>query len=398
MKTSVVQRIRGFVVVEVRGRQLEGLLNRMTERRMSMWDIRITAEHQASLCLPLPDFFRLRPLLKETGCRVRVRQRHGLPFLLDKLERRKFFAIGLLGFIIGVYLLSSMVWKVSVEGNEKIQTDQILAAAKAQGIYAMQWKYKLKEPVELSRNLQGQLPGASWIGVEIQGTHVIIKVVEATIPESKPLMNPRHLVASKNAMVTQIFAEKGRPAVKVNTYVRKGDILISGILGDEANRQTVVASGKVKGLVWYKPTVEVPLTQRYKVYTGETKTRSYLVLGSRGVQVYGYGKLPFEAYETIPDRQTLSWRNFVLPVGWLKEKLMEVRYVEQPVDPKEAAAIGLEQAKGQILAEAGPEARVVGEKILHEKAENGKVYMEVHLEVEELIAAEQPIVAGPIVP
>ncbi|MGF7032002.1 hypothetical protein J2T17_002921 [Paenibacillus mucilaginosus] len=398
MKTSIVQRIRGFVVVEVRGRQLERLLNRMTERRMSMWDIRITAEHQASLCLPLPDFFRLRPLLKETGCRVRVRRRQGLPFLLDKLERRKFFAFGLLGFIIGVYLLSSMVWKVSVEGNERIQTDQILTAAKAQGIRPMQWKFKLKEPVELSRGLQGQLPGASWVGVEIQGTHIIIKVVEATIPEPKALMNPRHLVASKNAMVTQIFAEKGRPAVKVNTYVRKGDILISGLLGDETNRQTVVASGKVKGLVWYKPTVEVPLTQRYKVYTGETKTRSYLVLGNRGIQVYGYGKLPFEAYETIPDRQTLSWRNFILPVGWLKEKLMEVRYVEQPVDPKEAAAIGLEQAKGQILAEAGPEARVVGEKILHEKAENGKVYMEVHLEVEELIAAEQPIVAGPIVP
>ncbi len=96
---------------------------------------------------------------------------------------------------------------------------------------------------------------------------MIIKIVEATIPETPQLLSPRHLVASKNAMVTEIFAEKGKPVVKPNAYVRKGDILISGILGDEAHQQTVVAQGKVKG--WYGTS----LLSRYRLSGSTKRTR-----------------------------------------------------------------------------------------------------------------------------
>ncbi|MDQ1912934.1 sporulation protein YqfD [Paenibacillus sp. GD4] len=392
MKQNYIHLWRGFVKLEVTGSRLERLINRIIEKRMSIWDIRYLDNHRAEMCISIGDFFRLRPLLKETGSRIRIKERLGFPFFLDKLWRRKFFAVGVICFLVGIYLLSSLVWQVRVEGNQTISTDQILQAARQEGIYKYQWKRRLPEPEQLSRQLQSQLPSAAWVGVELQGTHVVIKVVEATIPEKPPLMNPQHLVAAKNAMVTDLFAEKGRPLVKPNMYVRKGDILISGILGDEMNQQTVVAAGYVKGLVWYTPKIEVPLTQKYKVYTGESKKRFYLVFGNRALQITGYGQLGFEQFESLTDRKTLGWRSFALPVGWMHEKVMEVQYVEQPIDPKEARAIGLEQVRSELLADAGKDARVVSEKILHEKTENGKVYMEVHLEIEEHIATEQPIV------
>ncbi|GAA4858280.1 sporulation protein YqfD [Paenibacillus vulneris] len=392
MKSSFLLSLRGYVLIEIRGGQLERLINALSEKKMSVWDIRIVDETHAEMFIVVKDYFRLRPLLKETGCRVHVRTRHGLPFLLDKLEKRKIFAIGIIGFVIGLYMLSSVIWQVRVEGNELISTQQVLEAAKEQGIYKLQWKYRLKNPDVMSRAMQSKLPGTAWVGVEVHGTHIIIKVVEATVPDKQPLLNPRHLVASKSGMVTYILAEKGRPLVKANTYVKKGDILISGILGDEVNRQTVVASGEVRGLVWYSPKVEVPLVQQYKVYTGEVKERSYLVFGNRALQLTGYGKTGFEQFETIPERKTLQIGTYNLPIGWLNEKVMQVHVMEKSLDPQVARALGIEEAKKEILASAGPDAKVVNEKILHEKTENGKVYMEVHLEVEESITQEQPII------
>ncbi|WP_079910544.1 sporulation protein YqfD [Paenibacillus sp. 32352] len=392
MKSSFLLSLRGYVLIEIRGGQLERLINALSEKKMSVWDIRIVDETHAEMFIVVKDYFRLRPLLKETGCRVHVRTRHGLPFLLDKLEKRKIFAIGIIGFVIGLYMLSSVIWQVRVEGNELISTQQVLEAAKEQGIYKLQWKYRLKNPDVMSRAMQSKLPGTAWVGVEVHGTHIIIKVVEATVPDKQPLLNPRHLVASKSGMVTYILAEKGRPLVKTNTYVKKGDILISGILGDEVNRQTVVASGEVRGLVWYSPKVEVPLVQQYKVYTGEVKERSYLVFGNRALQLTGYGKTGFEQFETIPERKTLQIGTYNLPIGWLNEKVMQVHVMEKSLDPQVARALGIEEAKKEILASAGPDAKVVNEKILHEKTENGKVYMEVHLEVEESITQEQPII------
>jgi similar to stage IV sporulation protein len=273
LKASILSALRGYVLIEIRGQGLERLINRFVEKRIYVWDIRFHEENRAELYIVLKDFFRLRPLLKETGSRVHVLKRFGTPFVLDKIEKRKFFAMGIACFVIGLYLLSSIVWQVRVEGNERISTTEILQAARQEGIYKLQWKFRLKESAVLSKSLQGKLSGAAWVGVEVQGTHVVIKVVEAVIPEKPQLLSPRHLVASKSAMIISIFADKGRPLVKPNMYVRKGDILISGILGDELNQQTVVAKGEVKGLVWYTPKVEVPLVRQYKVYTGEVMKR-----------------------------------------------------------------------------------------------------------------------------
>ncbi|MCD1261573.1 sporulation protein YqfD [Paenibacillus athensensis] len=391
-QSMFIARLRGYVRLELRGRGGEAMINEMLATGLSAWDIQPMQDERLRLCVPVGEFFELKPLLKRTGCRMHVLERRGLPFFLDKLGRRKLFFAGGAGFLLGMFLLSSLVWQVSVEGNERIAQADVMRAAEQLGIHRFQWKFKLPQTEELAHGIQAALPQAAWVGVEVRGTHVHIKVVEATIPQKPELMNPRNLVASKNALVTEIMAEKGRPLVQPNAYVRKGDVLISGKIGDEENYQVVVASGKVKGIVWYTSQIEVPLTQTFKTYTGESKERSYLVFGSRALQVTGYGKLAFEQHETLTERKTLSWLGYTLPVGWMHEKLMEVRQVEQPVELAQARQSGLEQARSRLLAAAGPESRIAGEKILHEKSENGKVYMKVHFEVEETISEEQPIV------
>jgi similar to stage IV sporulation protein len=393
LKTTTFNRIRGYVGIELRGDQLEKLLNILIEKKMTVWDIRRTDEHKVRLFIVLRDFFRLKPLLKQTGSRVHVAERHGLPFWLDKLGSRKMFAAGLIAFVICLYLLSSLVWKIDVEGNETIARSDIIQAAKQQGLFRFQWKFRMQEPDVLSKAIHLELKGVSWVGVEVKGTKVNIKIVEATRPDNSPLMNPRHLIASHNAMITEIFTETGKPIARPNMNVRKGDILISGIIGDETNRQVVVAKGTVRGIVWQETTVEMPLVLKQKVYTGESKKRSYLVLGSRGIQVSGYGKPAYEQSEVQSDRKVLQWRKFTLPIGWLKETVMESRIEETVLDSEEAVKIALEQARSEVLSAGGKDAKLRGEKILlHEKSDNGKVYMKVLFEVEQNIALELPIV------
>jgi similar to stage IV sporulation protein len=318
--------------------------------------------------------------------------RYGFPFLLGKFGSRKWFIVGSAMFAVSLYLLSSLIWQVTVIGNEKIPQSVIMDAAAKQGLHRFQWKFKLDEPAELARRLQAELPDMAWVGVEVNGTHLTIRVVESKKPDPKPLLSPRNLIAAKNAVITEIIAEKVRAIVKQNTYVRKGDVLISGVIGDETHSKIVVADGKVRGIVWYKSSIESPLVRHNNVQTGDSKTRGYLVIGSRALQLTGYGKVPFEKYESLVERSTVQWREWSLPFGWIKEKLMDVKTVEQQIDPAEAKRIGLARAREQLMKQSGADARIISEKILHEKTESGKVYMEVHFEVEESIAQEQPIV------
>ncbi len=146
------------------------------------------------------------------------------------------------------------------------------------------------------------------------------------------------------------------------------------------------------GLVWYVYEIESPLNQKVKVYTGESKTKWHLLLGNRTLQVWGFGKPEFERYEAVETQHQLAWRNWTLPLGRVKEQLMEVREDVRRLSEEEAKQTGLLEAKAVILEKAGKDARIVEQNILHEKTENGKVYMKVFFEVEQSIAKERAIV------
>ncbi|WNS43774.1 sporulation protein YqfD [Paenibacillus sp. MMS20-IR301] len=391
MKEPPLSSLRGFVTLHVTGPQVERFINAVTGAGIVIWDVR-PAGNGASLKLLLDDFFRLRPLLRETGCRMHVTERSGIPFRAARLWKRKFFAAGLLIFGIGLLLLSSMVWEVKVEGNTRIASEDILEAARQEGVYPFQWIWRMEESDKLSRELTTLVPGLTWAGFHRTGTSITIQVVEADRPEDKPLHSKRHLISRTDAVVTEIYAEQGRPVVSRNTRVKKGDILISGTLGDEENMEFVVAKGEVKGLVWHEYNLEVPLKRTGSSYTGERKDRLYLVLGNWAIQLWGYGDSGFAKSRTLAEPDMLSWRSFQLPLGLMNEKELEIKYTAETLSAEAARDEGLARAKSDIMARYGTDSVIKSQKILHEKKENGKVYMKVLFEVEERIAEELPIV------
>ncbi|MHA7962727.1 sporulation protein YqfD [Paenibacillus sp. CAU 1782] len=392
MKGQGVIWVKGEVVVEIRGGSPEELVNKCLAGGLSLSSIARTSNGVMRFTLSVSDFFRLRPYLKETSCRVHVISRHGLPFLLRRAERRIGFAAGLTFFFVLLFLLSSLVWSVDVEGNTRLTREEVLNAAKSEGLYPMQWSFRLQDADVLSKRLVSALPGTTWVGVEKKGTKVRIQVVEMTLPEKPPLQNPRHLVASADAVITQIVAETGKAVVKKNTRVKAGQTLISGIIGSETNNKTVVAQGTVRGLVWYEYDIASPMVQKVKVYTGDKKTRWYAVIGSRALQVSGFGNPGFEQSESIEHMELLSWRKWSLPVGRMKETIMDAEMRERELTQEEAKNNGILGAKADIMEKAGIDVLFRDEIVLHEKAENGKVYMKVLFEVEQSIVKELPIV------
>lgn len=395
VKPPATAKWRGYVRIAVRGKHTEQLINELYTQEISIWDISRLGEDQVSMMLMLPDFFRLRPLLRRTGCRVHVLERYGLPFSLRQLSKRSFFASGLLLFLLGLYMLSSLVWTIEVKGNERIHTEQILEAAKKEGVFPFQWSFRLKKMDEISKEIHAQLPDATWIGVSKQGTKIMIHVVESAVPDSKKLVNPRNLVAKVDAVVTQIIASQGKAVVRPNTRVKKGNVLISGIIGSTDMPRIVPAQGTVKGLVWHEYNISVPFLTKEKTFTGAYKERQYIQLGDRRLQVSGYGGIEFANYEIIEEEEQAGVSRIKLPIKWVHEKIMEVAEVAKERSEDETVRVGLEQAHADIAAKYGGDSRIVTEKILHQKADNGKVNLKVLFEVEQSIAVEQPIVSAP---
>ena len=77
----------GYLVIILKGKRIERLINLAIQKKMQIWNIARYDQERGKLAIRLEDFFELKPLLKETGCRVRIMSKHGLPFFFKKVKK-----------------------------------------------------------------------------------------------------------------------------------------------------------------------------------------------------------------------------------------------------------------------------------------------------------------------
>jgi len=98
---------------------------------------------------------------------------------------------------------------------------------------------KLKNRVnlrEVENSVLKQMNGISVINIKFIGTRARVEIVERTMPpDILPLDKPTNIVASKDGIITKVLSYKGQPLVQVDDYVKKGQILISGVITDKTN-------------------------------------------------------------------------------------------------------------------------------------------------------------------
>ncbi len=395
MKGNWLAALRGYLWVKLIGGDAQAFLKAAVSERIVLWNIAYDKQDELTFCVMVPDFYRLPPLLKTYGARTRIMLKRGLPFQLARLSRRKTFAAGMLAFVSLLFVLSTFVWQVNIAGESVIPEEKILQAARQEGLFPYQWAPRMPSSETLSRRLAARLPDAAWVGVEKKGTTVTITVVDSAKPEDRAADGPRNLVAKTDAVITSIVAENGKPLVKRHDRVKKGQVLVSGWLGDGERRKAVMSKGKVLGLVWHEVKIVSPQLRQEKTLTGASRERTYFLIGNRALQISGYGGETFS--ESRTGAQIEPWRLFSwkLPFGVMKEKEWEVRTVQERLTAEAAKQAGLAQAREQLLQKWGPDARITSENILHEQIENGKVMMTVLFELEQSIAVEQPIVQTP---
>lgn len=74
--------ITGYLLVAVQGRNTEKFINLAIRQHIPLWDLHRNPGG-SSLKVDLDSFFELRHLAKQTGCRVQIIRKGGLPFFFQ---------------------------------------------------------------------------------------------------------------------------------------------------------------------------------------------------------------------------------------------------------------------------------------------------------------------------
>ena len=334
--------LRGYVRIRAKGFSAERFMNMAAFRGVYLWDI--AYEGAAVTMKAAGDSLDiLEACAQKTGCSMEVLGWGGLPAFLRRFRRRQVWSAGLLLFAAGLYLLSSFIWTVRVEGNERLETAELLSACEDLGVKPGVWKRGV-DTAEVTNRLLVQFSDISWVSVSIKGTDVTIKLAE-TIEKAERIdrETPCDIVASADGVIVQITAERGTPKVKPGDVVKKGDVLISselliGLEGEEQHTEYTAAEGAVTARIWQRLTEELPLQYEEIQYSGVEKENHSIVFSEKELDIiHPDGAGQWE--KTLLSEQPLALGDFELPLHLKKEIWKEYKILEKTRTLEETKSI-----------------------------------------------------------
>ncbi|RNA68866.1 sporulation protein YqfD [Alteribacter keqinensis] len=394
MKNMWINTFSGYVRVKVEGTYPELFINRCNDNKIMIWDIRQAGEKTYVCSVLLDDVKRLRKVSRESGCKIRFLERKGAPFFIRKMVIRNGFVTGTAIFVALLFLLANMVWNIEIDGASPAMEHDIRQKVDELGIQRGKLQFRLPPPEVIQEEISDEIPDATWIGVTIRGTTYHFQVVEKELAEKEPAEAPGHLVASRKAVIHHMFVEQGSAVVEANQVVKKGDLLVTGLIGREGKEQRVAAKGEVFGEVWYKAHVTVPLEQTFHAVTGNYDTHHYINFGRFQMPVWGFGDSEFEAITEEEFTRSFSPFGYTLPFQYKRVTNRETETVNQVLAYEEALETAKDKSRIEVMERFSEKAEIMGEKVLHEEEQNGKVKVTIHYRIIDNISRKQPIIQG----
>ncbi len=311
---------------------------------------------------------------------ISLYQVKGLKHYHDTIKNNIIFIISMILGIIYMCLLSNIIFDIKIMTNNKdiikiINTELELANLKK---YRLVKSFKEKELIK-EKILNNYKDKIEWIEIDRIGTKYYIRVLERIIHKDNTLNNYQSVVARKNGIIMEIKASSGEIIKKVNDYVNKGDVIISGeITKDEEVKNIVEAKGSVYGETWYNVKVIIPRTYKLVKYTGNSYNKySITILGKR-ILLFNKKKYDLSEYQ---DKRIIS--SNLLPIEFNKTKVLEKKEDIYFYTYEDAWNKGLSLAREKLLSDLKGDSKILLQKKLKLYEENSTIVVEVFFKVYE---------------
>ena len=341
--------IFGYVNIVVEGFFIERFINTCISKQILFWNTKRPKSTVLSANIGVSNFKNVVKIAKKCNCKIKINNKNGLPFLLNKYRKRKVFAGTLIFIILVIIAVSNFIWNIQISGVDEVKQKEILEFIQNEGVQIGKYKNKI-DLQYLINKIRIEREDIAWIGMEIKGTNLIIEVVEA---DKKPEIIDENeycnIVATKDGIVSKVKAQNGTPLVKEGDTVKKGDILIQGLIeGKYTENRYVHSEGEVIAKVWYSEKEKIYYNQNYENQTGNKEKKYSLNINNFKINFFKTLS-NFENYDTIRTIKKLKiTSNFYLPVEIIVDENFEKQNNEIIYDKNEAKEIGIKELKSKL--------------------------------------------------
>ncbi len=283
----------GVLTVEFFGIYPEKLLNLCAKNGISIWSARFV-KRKIRCNITVKDFLKLPKILRKSGIRVHIVEKRGFPFFMKKYKKRMGFFTGLVLCLAFLQVMSGRVWVIEVVGTQKTKEEEIIKICEELGIKTGIAKNK----VDSKNNAQELLlknDKLAWASLNIEGSCLTVNVTEVT-EKGEDNSVPTNLKAAADGIITHIDVTSGNCVVRVGEVVKKGDLLVSGIIENAGGTRFVHSIGQIIATTETEVLLEERLKKEVSCPTGKIKKKSVLEIYGIKIPLYIGGEV--DAYSS----------------------------------------------------------------------------------------------------
>lgn len=368
MKDKILKIFSSSIKIKVTGRNINNFLKRLINNNINIEKVIPISHKEIDLIINYQDLDKVLKL--KTIYNIKIVRYYGKLRIIKRIKKDIFILSSLLISLLLIYTLSNVIFKVEVIHSNKNIIKLVTKELEDNGIKKYKFVKNYQE-IEKIKNkiLEENKDTLEWLEIIREGTKYTIRVEERII-NNKPKDNKIYnIVASKNAVIKNIYAESGEKIRSINTYVKKGDIIISSDITLPNNEKiSKTASGKVQGEVWYNINIEYPYQYHEIKYTGNKKKVLVLNLLNKRISFFDFHK-----YKTFNRNIKYIFNNNITPISLIYEDEYETNIINEVYDYNTAREKATTKAKEKILEKYPNIKDITNIKIINEEDKKNKI-------------------------
>ena len=368
MKDKILKIFSSSIKIKVTGRNINNFLKRLINNNINIEKVIPISHKEIDLIINYQDLDKVLKL--KTIYNIKIVRYYGKLRIIKRIKKDIFILSSLLISLLLIYTLSNVIFKVEVIHSNKNIIKLVTKELEDNGIKKYKFVKNYQEIEKIKKKiLEKNKDTLEWLEIIREGTKYTIRVEERII-NNKPKDNKIYnIVASKNAVIKNIYAESGEKIRSINTYVKKGDIIISSDITLPNNEKiSKTASGKVQGEVWYNINIEYPYQYHEIKYTGNKKKVLVLNLLNKRISFFDFHK-----YKTFNRNIKYIFNNNITPISLIYEDEYETNIINEVYDYNTAKEKAITKAKDKILEKYSNIKDITNIKIIKEEDKKNKI-------------------------
>lgn len=306
--------VKGMLMISIEGVNLERFINKCNAAGVPLYNVS-REQYDLMLCrIRYGDMKLIANLNRELKCRIKIKKRYGLRFLMNRISRRKAFVIGMAMFIVFITVVSSSIWRIDVSGTDRVTPTRVIEIVNRMGAGVGIFKTRC-DTKTLELAIKKELPDVDWVIVEFHGVVMDIRIVESVQGVERQDKTPASIISEVEGEIVGINVLRGDKKVLKGSKVHVGQVLIDGIydrLAQHGFYKFENAQGNILARVNYSGKAEICIDDiDSKIFTGNEKVKyTFCIFG----KTFGKGNVDYKNYTESTETYNLFKIGRLFPI------------------------------------------------------------------------------------